>query len=85
MTHTLNVVTRVGADHKVTIELPLAVPEGDVELFVVAVSQEAPKRKTLGDILESGIVGMWSDRNDLPNTEEEFAGYREHLWERPRE
>jgi len=37
MTHSMSLTAHVGADQEVTILLPSAVPEGDVELFVIAV------------------------------------------------
>jgi hypothetical protein len=84
MTHTLNVVTTVGPDHTVSIRLPDAVPEGDVELFVVAVPR-ARHSKTLGDLLKSEIVGMWADRTDIGDGVEFARNLRDNAWRRSSE
>ncbi len=82
MTHTLNVIASVGTDHIVQIRLPDAVPEGEVELFVVAVPKDHQIKSTLGDLLSSEIIGMWSDRTDIEDSATYARQLRESAWKR---
>jgi hypothetical protein len=50
------------ADGKLTVDLPADAPEGEVEVEIRL--PEFPY-KPIGDILNSEIVGMWADREDI--------------------
>ena len=56
----------MGPDHSVTIKLPPSVPEGEVELIVVAVPKEGRRHSTLGDLAKFDFEGLWSQYPEVP-------------------
>lgn len=86
MTHTMTFVTQVGPDHRVTIELPAGIPEGEVKLTCLfEVLDDVSKKLSPQEFLRSEFFGMWADRDDLPSTNEEFIAWRRGLQERPQD
>jgi hypothetical protein len=64
-----------------------AIPEGaQVIVVVVKEGQQAgvPKALTLGDLLESPLVGMWADREDIVDSAEFARKLRERTLRRER-
>lgn len=80
MTHTFTTFSDVGLDHQLVLDLPADVPVGPVRVTVTLETEAAPKIKTFGDLLGSGVDGMHSDRADLPSTDEEFRQWRRQAW-----
>ena len=85
MTHRMTVKTTVGLDHLAHIRFPDTVPAGDVDLFVVAVTKESRGTSTIGDLLNSEIFGMWSDRTDIEDSADYARSLRERAWKRLKE
>ena len=79
--YTVTTHGEVQPDHTLTVRVPNDVPPGPVIVTVTSESSPEPKIRTLRDLLHSGFVGMWADRDDLPKTNEEFAAWRKKLWE----
>jgi hypothetical protein len=75
----------VGEDHLAQIRFPDNMPAGECQLFVVAVSGESRRKTTVGDLLQSEIFGMWSDRTDIGDSAEYARTLRERAWKRPEE
>ena len=80
MTHTFTTTSDVGPNHRVILELPSEVPIGPVRITVTVESTADGKIRTLGDLITSGVAGMYADRTDLPNTDEEFREWRRKAW-----
>lgn len=82
MFHAVTTRGEVLADHTLVLSVPADIPPGPVTVTISVEEQDAPKIRTLGDLLDSGFVGMFADRDDLPKTNEEFIDWRRRLWER---
>jgi len=52
----------VTPDHQLKLDLPHDLPPGPVE---VEIRQTRLEGVTLGQLLESGLVGIWADRTDI--------------------
>ena len=81
MTHTFTTTSDVGPDHQLIINLPGDVPLGPVRITVTVETEVATQIRTLGDLVTSGVAGMYCDRTDLPTSEEEFREWRRKAWE----
>ena len=57
-------------------------PPGPVKVTVTVESDPVTKISTLGDLLDSGVLGLWADRDDLPRANKEFTEWRRGLWNR---
>ena len=55
----------VTEDGHLQVELPPDMPPGPVE---VEIRQEEVEGVTLGELLESGLVGLWADRTDIDDS-----------------
>ncbi|MFI5386578.1 MAG: hypothetical protein ACHQ50_10710 [Fimbriimonadales bacterium] len=83
MERVITATGEVGADHILTVSVPTDLPPGPVKVTVkVETGPAAPKIDTFDELLDSGLLGMWKDRTDLPVTNEEFIEWRRKLWER---
>ena len=63
------------------VVVPEDVPVGPAEVTLTFDAEPRAKIRTFGDLLDSGFVGMFADRDDLPRTNEEFRAWRKRLWE----
>ena len=84
--HSVTTESEVKPDRTLTLRMPEGFPAGPVRVTVTAEATPEPyKIRTFSDLLSSEFVGMWSDRDDLPKTDEEFREWRQRLWERKHE
>jgi hypothetical protein len=68
---TVSIKTTIPADHRLVVEVPPEIPAGPAEVVVTALAPgEAGPAWTLGDLLGSGLVGLWSDRKDIQDSVE---------------
>jgi hypothetical protein len=68
---TVSIKTTIPADHRLAVDLPPEIPAGPAEVVVTALAPgEAGRAWTLGDLLGSGLVGLWSDRKDIQDSVE---------------
>lgn len=68
---TVAIKTTIPEDHRLIIEVPPEMPVGPAEVVVTAItSEEAERPWTLGDLLASGLVGIWEDRTDIRDSVE---------------
>jgi hypothetical protein len=83
MSRTLTLRGEVRADHVLTVLVPDSVPVGPTEITLKIDGAEEPIKmiRTFGDLLDSGFVGMFADREDLPRSTDEFRAWRKRLWE----
>lgn len=66
---TVSIKTTIPEDHGLVVEVPPDLPAGPAEVVVTALAPEEPARTwTLGDLLASGLVGLWSDRTDIADS-----------------
>lgn len=66
---TVSIKTRIPENHRLVVEVPPDIPAGPAEVVVTALAAEEPGRAwTLGDLLASGLVGMWSERTDISDS-----------------
>ena len=72
----------VAEDHSLTITIPTDLPPGPVTVTLTVEPETAPKLRTLGEHLDSGLLGEWAGRDDLPKTNEEFTEWRRRIWDR---
>jgi hypothetical protein len=80
MNRTLTANGEVGKDHIRKVEMPEDVPVGPARVTVTIETEIKEPIRTLGDLLDSGFVGMYADRTDLQTTPEEFAAWRNKIW-----
>lgn len=83
MAYTVETTATVDEDHNLVLNLP-DVPPGMVRI-VATVEPEGSQKLTGAELADSEFFRDWADRDDLPNTNEEFIEWRRKLWERPRE
>ena len=72
--------TDVPENHKLIIEIPRHIPAGPATLAVEIESEETKEIKsyiTAKEILDSGIVGIWEDREDISDSTEFVRQLRE--------
>lgn len=68
---TVSIKTTIPADHRLVVEVPPEIPSGPAEVVVTALAPgEAGGVWTLGDLLASGLVGLWGDRRDIEDSME---------------
>ena len=79
MTHRIQVQTRVKTGRRVEVETP-EFPEG--ELVDVSIKGSDGSSQTLADLLNSEIIGIWRDRDDIDDSAEFARELRESAWKR---
>ena len=75
-------------DGQLQVNVPANLPPGPVEVEIRA---EAPAVQgvTLGELLNSGLVGLWKDREDITDSVEfarelrKRASRRKSTWQKP--
>ena len=68
---TVSIKTTIPADHRLVVEVPPEIPAGPAQVVVTALAPgEVGRVWTLGDLLSSGLVGLWSDRRDIEDSVE---------------
>lgn len=75
-------------DGQLQVDTPVNLPPGPVEVEIRA---EAPKAQgvTLGELLNSGLLGLWKDRDDITDSVEfaralrARASRRKATWQKP--
>lgn len=60
--------TVVPPDRRLVVEVPEEVPSGPVEVTVRALEGQTAAATTAGDLLASGLFGIWKDRTDIRDT-----------------
>jgi len=85
MIHTFTTTSDVSPNHQLVIDLPAEVPVGPVRVTITLESPSEASIRTLGDLMASQVPGMYTDRTDLPTTEEEFREWRAKAWAGPEE
>lgn len=68
-------------DGQIRFEDNLELPEG-AQVIVVLVDESQKKTPTLGDLLDSPLVGMWADREDITDSAEYARRLREQAQRR---
>jgi hypothetical protein len=85
MTRTVTTTSEVRPDHTLTVTLPEDVPPGRVRVTVTVEPVEAERKLSARELAHSDFAGDWAQRDDLPETPDEFADWRSRRWERPTE
>ncbi len=68
---TVSIKTTIPPDHRLVVDVPPEIPAGPAEVVVTALAPAVAGRVwTLGDLLGSGLVGLWSDRKDIEDSVE---------------
>ena len=66
---TVAIKTTIPEDHRLVVDVPRDLPAGPAEVVVTALSpSETDHPWTVGDLLASGLVGMWEDRTDITDS-----------------
>ncbi len=66
---TVSIKTTIPQDHRLVVHVPPDMPAGPAEVVVTALAPEGPDLPwTLGALLASGLVGLWSDRTDIADS-----------------
>src|SRR3972149_11797909 len=82
---TVSIKTTIPEDHRLVVDAPPDMPAGPAEVVVTALAPGEPGQAwTLGDLLESGLVGLWRDRTDITDSVEFARGLREAAERRQR-
>jgi hypothetical protein len=70
------------ADGRLEVKLPPDLPPGKVEVEIREPQTEDTEIKgvTLGELLDSGLAGIWADRTDIPDTLEFARLLRMSAW-----
>ncbi|NWG18341.1 MAG: hypothetical protein HXY41_17085 [Chloroflexi bacterium] len=75
-------------DGQLKVEVPPDLPPGPVEVEIRAKTADV-QGVTVGALLESGLVGLWKDREDITDTVEfarelrKRASRRKSVWQKP--
>jgi hypothetical protein len=69
-------------DGHLQVDLPSDLPPGPVE---VEIRQSGIVGVSLGELLESGLVGLWADRTDIEDSIEFARKLRRRAFRRPTE
>jgi hypothetical protein len=64
-------------DGQIRLDNTPELPEGARVILVVVGKEQEQKFLTLGDLLESPLVGMWADREDIADSAEFARQLRE--------
>jgi hypothetical protein len=64
-------------DGQIRLDNTPELPEGARVILVVVGKEQEQKSLTLGDLLESPLVGMWADREDIADSAEFARQLRE--------
>jgi len=72
MVKTLALRTEIPPGREISIKVPDDVPLGPVEIVVVIASSEISLEPagTAGNMVQSPLFGLWSDRNDIGDSVE---------------
>jgi hypothetical protein len=82
---TVSIKTSIPEDHRFVVGVPLDIPAGPAEVDVTSLAPGNIDRPwTLGDLLASGLVGLWRDRSDIADSEEFARALRESAERRGR-
>jgi hypothetical protein len=83
----LRLKATVTPERTLTLQIPEDVPTGPTEIIVVFAPREtAPAAgRTLGDLRSSEFLGMWREREDLPDSPALARTLRERTWKRSEE
>lgn len=66
---TVSIKTTIPEDHRLVVDVPPDMPAGPAEVLVTALAPREPGQAwTFGDLLESGLVGLWRDRTDIADS-----------------
>jgi hypothetical protein len=79
---TVTIHTDIPESREVRVQLPDDVPSGPAELVIVIGQGDTAPAGTLGDLLSSEFVGMWSDRADIQDSAEFARQLRHQAWAR---
>ncbi|MHB8635586.1 MAG: hypothetical protein ACYC96_03835 [Fimbriimonadaceae bacterium] len=82
MHHSVTTSGHIADDHSLTVTVPTDLPPGPVKVTLMFEPELQGKLSTIGDLLDSGILGLWVGRDDLPKTNEEFIEWRRKIWDR---
>jgi hypothetical protein len=88
MMETITVKGVITDDGQLKVEIPPDLPPGPVE---VEIRPEVPRVEgvTLGELLESGLLGLWKNREDITDSVEfarelrKRASRRKSTWQKP--
>ncbi|MBI4573971.1 MAG: hypothetical protein HY713_11890 [candidate division NC10 bacterium] len=68
---TVSIKTTIPENRRLVVDVPPDIPTGPAEVVVTALAGERPGQAwTLGDLLQSGLVGLWGDRTDITDSVE---------------
>ena len=66
---TVSIKMTIPEDHRLVVEVPSDIPAGPAEVVVTALApEESAHVWTLGDLLTSGLVGLWEGRTDITDS-----------------
>lgn len=75
--------TVIPPDHRLLLEVPEEVPAGPAEVVVRPIIETTlPVRGTGGDLLASGLFGIWKDRTDVADSVEFAKDLRQQAEQR---
>ena len=61
--------TRVPDNHKIEVEIPFHIPAGPATVAIeIVTEQNLPSYVTAGDLVDSPLVGIWADRDDISDS-----------------
>lgn len=84
MLHTVKTRGEIRPHHTISLTVPDDLPPGPLMVTITSAVASPNEYSTLGDLLDSGFVGRWADRKDLPNNDAEFSSWRRNNWNRNR-
>ena len=82
MVRTLNLTADVQPDQPLAIDMPSDMPAGLADVVVVIAPRSESGRRTLGELLRSGMVGIWKDRTDIQDSAVYARALRQNAWTR---
>lgn len=79
----LAIAAQVCDDRSLQLRIPGGSGAGPVTIEVTDVDAGPPKPiRTFGDLLDSGLFGLWADRDDIGDSVEYARRLREEAWTR---
>ena len=82
MIRTVHLTTEIPASREIHITLPADIPLGPAEIVVVVSSSAPVLPSTLGNLLNSELLGMWRDRTDIADSLKFAEELRSQGWKR---
>ena len=82
MTKTVTLNAEIPASRELRIRLPADVPTGSAEIVITVSPTGSRPHSTFGDLLDSGIFGIWRDRTDIEDSSEFARKLRSQGWDR---